>query len=167
MESIPIVLRSIPLIAPALAAAMALTACSSGGGDLAPGLTQRMDQASATLDRTAALNIVNDFRATSGAPALQPDPALDARAQEMARAYADNNARPDKPADVDAMRLSSGYATFADTFSGWRNAQADAGTLADPAHARAGFGVAYSESSTYGVHWVLLLDGADRMAAAQ
>ncbi len=161
-------LRLISSLLPAVLAAVLLAACSSGGGgELAPGLTARMDQPGATLDRTAALNIVNDFRATNGAPALQPDPDLNARAQELATAYANSNERPAKPADVDAMRLSSGYATFANTFSGWRTGQADAGTLADPAHTRAGLAVAYSDSSTYGVHWVLLLDGATETASAQ
>lgn len=138
----------------------ALAACS-GNTSLAPGLTARMDAPGATLDRAEALNIVNQFRQSRGVPPLNADPALDAEAQQLAATYADNNTHPQKPASAAAMRLSAGYATFAETFSGWRATAADAAALADPAHSRAGLGVAYAGDSTYGVHWVLLLGGTE------
>ena len=55
------------------------------------------------------------------------------------------------------MKLSAGYATFAETFSGWRNSPADAVALKATA-GKAGIAMAYNGSSTYGVHWVLVLD---------
>lgn len=129
-----------------------------GGGALAPGLAARMDQAGASLDRATALGIINDYRATAGAPALVPDAALDANAQALASAYASTGTAPRLPEGAVAMRVSAGYATFAETFSGWRNSPDDAKVLAATAATRAGLGVAYNSGSTYGVYWVLVLE---------
>ena len=57
------------------------------------------------------------------------------------------------------MRISAGYANFAETFSGWRATSADASALIDPNVTSAGLGVSYAPNSAYGTHWVLLLDG--------
>lgn len=151
----------------ALVAATALTACSGSVTPLAPGLTARMDQPGARLDRASAFGIMNHFRATRNAPALTDDAALDEKAQALAEQYAAASSPPAKPEGVADMRLSSGYPTFADTFSGWRNGESDAGTLTNPAHTRAGLGVAYSPNSAYGVYWVLLLDGGMQTASAR
>ena len=55
------------------------------------------------------------------------------------------------------MRLSAGYATFAEVFSGWRAVPADASALATPGVGRAGLGVVYEPASQNGVYWVLVL----------
>ncbi|MHB1111340.1 MAG: CAP domain-containing protein, partial [Devosia sp.] len=65
---------------------------------------------------------------------------------------------PKLPDGAVAMRVSAGYATFAETFSGWRNSPADAQALTDKAATRAGVGVGYGANSTYGVYWVLILE---------
>lgn len=117
-----------------------------------------MDQPGASLNRAEALGILNHYRATTGAPALTTDAALDAMAQDLAAVYARSGTAPKLPAGVLGMRVSAGYANVAETFSGWRNSPADAQAIADPAARRAGLGVAYSANSTYGVYWVLLLD---------
>lgn len=148
----------------ALAAAavlvLALAGCSGmgGGAPLSAGLTARMDQPGASLNRAEALGIVNAYRATAGAPALAADTGLDTSAQALAAAYASTGKAPGLPDGAVAMRLSAGYASFADTFSGWRNSPADAQVLADGRARRAGLGVAYNAGSTYGVYWVLVLD---------
>lgn len=139
------------------AAALALAGCTSGGG-LAPGLVARMDQPGANFDRMAALAILNDYRSTTGAAPLAADAGLDANARTLATAYANTGTAPAIPAGAVAMRVSAGYATFAETFSGWRNSPADAQVLATESASRAGLGVAYDADSAYGVYWVLLLD---------
>jgi uncharacterized protein YkwD len=54
------------------------------------------------------------------------------------------------------MKLSAGYATFAETFSGWRNNPADAvGLLATAS--KAGVAVAFNPASSYGIYWVLVV----------
>lgn len=145
-------------LAAATALALTLAGCMSGGGGLAPGLVARMDQPGASFDRGTALAILNDYRSSTGTAPLAADSGLDANAQSLAAAYARTEAAPTMPEGVVAMRVSAGYATFAETFSGWRNAPADAQVLAAGSATRAGLGVAYDANSTYGVYWVLLLE---------
>lgn len=153
-----------PAILPlaAILAGLALSACSMGGGGsagiaLAPGLSARMDQPGASLDKAQAIGIINAYRATNGLPALVSDPALDGSAQALANQYAQTGTPPRTPQDLAVMKLSAGYATFAETFSGWRNNPADAAGLKANA-TKAGVAVAFNQSSAYGVHWVLVLD---------
>lgn len=142
----------------ALATALALTlAACSGGAPLSGGLTQRMDQPGANLNRGEALGILNHYRTTVGASALAPDSGLDTTAQSLAAGYA-KGTQPKLPDGAVAMRLSAGYANFAETFSGWRNSPDDAAALSNKSATRAGIGVAYDANSSYGVYWVLLLD---------
>ncbi|HQZ11643.1 MAG TPA: CAP domain-containing protein [Devosia sp.] len=153
-------MRFARFVLPATATLLALTlaACSGGGGAaLSGGLTQRMDQPGANLNRGEALGILNHYRTTVGAPALSADAGLDATAQGLANEYA-RGTQPKSPGGVVAMRLSAGYANFAETFSGWRNSPDDARALGNAAASRAGIGVAYDANSSYGVYWVLLLD---------
>ncbi len=139
-----------------LGASVALSGCSTT--PLPSGLTARMDHAGANLDRAEALLLISQFRASRGARPLVSDPDLNATAQNMANRYASSSARPPKPgANVIHMRLSAGYSSFAQTFSGWRGRTEDANIIADPNVTSAGLGVAYSANSSYGVHWVLLL----------
>lgn len=150
---------SLPRLAAAALVALTITACSSGGGaPLSSGLTARMDQPGANLNRAEATGILNAYRTTTGSPALAADAGLDTSAQALAAAYAQSGTAPKLPEGAVAMRVSAGYATFAETFSGWRNSPADAQVLSDKAATRAGLGVAYNSSSTYGVYWVLVLE---------
>lgn len=155
---IPTKLISAAALAAALAALPLLSACSGGPAALSSGLTARMDQPGASLNRAEALNILNAYRSTAGAGTLVADAGLDATAQSLASAYAQSGTAPKMPAGAVSMRVSAGYATFAETFSGWRNSPADAQVIAGASARRAGLGVAYNASSTYGVYWVLVLD---------
>lgn len=130
---------------------------TTGNVGLAPGLTAEINAPGVQMDRQSALNIVNQYRATRGAAPLTADPALDAQAQSLATAYAQSGTPPTRPADAAAMRLSAGYANFANTFSGWRNSPADADVLAQGDARRAGFAAVYDPNSAYGTHWVMLL----------
>ena len=116
-----------------------------------------MDQPDASLDRAQAIAMINAYRATNGLPALAPDAALDGTAQTLANQYAQTGTPPRAPQELTVMKLSAGYATFAETFSGWRNSPADAVALKATA-GKAGIAMAYNAASTYGVHWVLVLD---------
>jgi uncharacterized protein YkwD len=138
-----------------------LIAGCTGPSSLPAGLTERMDAPGARLNKAEALAIVNQLRSSRGAQALVLDDGLNAEAETLAARYAGTGNAPQKPEGAGAMRVSAGYANFAETFSGWRSRTDDAGVLADPAYQRAGFGVSYSSNSTYGVHWVLLLTGSN------
>ena len=149
---------SIVRLAVVAALALALAACSMGGGQqLSSGLSARMDQPGASLSRVEALFLLNDFRRSQGASDIRGDAVLDATAQSLATSYARSGTPPAAPTGIRAIRFSAGYATFAETFSGWRNVPSDAAVLADPGSRRAGLAVAYEPNSTNGVHWVLLL----------
>ena len=57
-----------------------LAGCSlgfGGGGGLPAGLVAPMDRPGAVLDRREALNILNSYRSTTGAPALRAWPSPD------------------------------------------------------------------------------------------
>ena len=158
------VLRNLkPAILPlaALVAGLTIAACSMGGASapiaLSPGLSARMDQPGASLDRAQAIGMINAYRATNGLPALTPDAALDGTAQTLANQYAQTGTPPRAPQELTVMKLSAGYASFAETFSGWRNSPSDAVALKATA-SKAGIAMAYNAASTYGVHWVLVLD---------
>lgn len=143
------------------ATAALLTACSSFGGPASPGalsagLSARMDQPNARLDSQEAIGLVNAFRATRNMPPLLADAGLNGTAQALANQYAQTNTAPAKPQALVQMKLSAGYATFAETFSGWRNNTADAVGLVAPA-TKAGIAVAYNPASSYGIYWVLVL----------
>lgn len=117
-----------------------------------------MDSQGAQLDRSTALSVVNQYRATVGAGALTEDAALDATADQLVAQYAKTGTQPPKPAGVLDIRYSAGYFTFAETFSGWRNSPADAPALIDKAATKAGVAAVYDANSGYGVYWVLLLE---------
>lgn len=139
-----------------LCAVLSLAACTPTG--LPTGLTARMDAPGAQLDRAEALNIINQYRASRGAPALVLDTGLNTMAQTLAAKYATSNTPPKQPDAASAIRVSAGYTNFAETFSGWRSRESDAAALNAPNHKRMGLGVAYSANSTYGTHWVILFD---------
>ena len=140
---------------------LALAGCSSFGGatapaGLSPGLSARMDQPGATLDRQQAIALINSYRATRGVAPLTPDAGLDGTAQALANQYAQTGNAPTKPQALGQMKLSAGYANFADTFSGWRNSPADAAGLVAQG-SKAGIAVAYNAASSYGIYWVLVV----------
>src|SRR5690606_5000075 len=131
----------------AVLAAISIAGCSmmapaSSPGGLAPGLTARMDQPGATLDRVQAINLINAYRATRGVAPLTPDAGLDGTAQALATQYAQSGQAPSTPQGLVAMKMSAGYPTFAETFSGWRNNAADAQALAANA-TKAGVAMSY------------------------
>jgi Cysteine-rich secretory protein family len=151
----PVKRRLLLQFIPALLGTAALAGCT-GAGDLPAGLTARMDAPGALLDRTDAFAIINQFRAGKGVPTVTPDEALNTTAQALAVQYASKTTPPTAPGDVKVVRFSAGYPTFAETFSGWRNAVEDADALATTGVSRAGLGVAYDANSAYGVYWVLV-----------
>ncbi|ODT71659.1 MAG: hypothetical protein ABS75_07525 [Pelagibacterium sp. SCN 63-23] len=152
------------LLCAAMASALLVAGCSfvggGGGGTsagaLTPALSARMDQPNATLDSVQAINLINAYRATQNMPPLTADAGLNGTAQALASQYAQTNVAPTKPQALVQMKLSAGYSTFAETFSGWRNNAADAIALTANA-TKAGVAVAFNPSSSYGTYWVLVI----------
>jgi uncharacterized protein YkwD len=141
----------------AVAAILALTLAACSSTRLSDGLTQRMDQSDAQLNKAEAIGIINHYRTTVGAPALTEDPGLSAQAQAIAATYAKTGRQAAKPEGTSEIRYSAGYATFADTFSGWRNSGQESLVMSGKSVTRAGIAVVYEENSPYGVYWVVIV----------
>ena len=124
---------------------------------MASGLSARMDQPGARVDPAAAVGIINAYRSTTGVPPLANDASLDAIAQALASQYASSGTPPSAPPGVVAIKLSAGYATFAETFSGWRNSPQDAQALTVRNATKAGVASAFNGSSSFGVYWVMVV----------
>ena len=138
-----------------------LAACSTGGGGtpLSQGLSQRMDQPGASLNRAEALGIVNSYRGTVGAGALRadaesrchgagPGPAVRIErhlAQDAGRRGDDRRQRRLSQLRRDLLRLAQQHRPTP------RSSPSRSAT-------RAGVAAVYDANSTYGVYWVLLLD---------
>ena len=149
-------LTTLARIALVVAFAMSAAACSTGG-QLSSGLTARMDQGGAQLNKGEALGIINHYRSTVGVGPLTEDPALSATAATMAAAYAKTGRQASKPDGTIEIRYSAGYATFAETFSGWRNSGQASQVMSGKTPTRAGIAVVYEPTSPYGVYWVVIV----------
>src|SRR5262245_29513354 len=110
----------------ALAVLLTMGPAACSGGGLPEGLSQSMDKPGAQLNRQDAFNIINQYRQSVGAQLIADDPTLDAAAQQAVNDYAKTGRQTPKPAGTIQIRYSAGYATFAETFSGWRNSPQDA-----------------------------------------
>jgi uncharacterized protein YkwD len=141
----------------AVAAILALTASACSSTRLSDGLTQRMDSSTAQLNSAEAIGIINHYRTTVGVAPLMEDPALSAQAKTIAASYAKTGRQATKPEGTSEIRYSAGYATFADTFSGWRNSGQESLVMSGSSVTRAGIAVVYEENSPYGVYWVVIV----------
>jgi uncharacterized protein YkwD len=141
----------------AVAAMLALTLAACSSTRLSDGLTERMDSGTAQLNSAEAIGIINAYRATLGVGALMEDPALSAQARTIATTYAKTGRQATKPEGTSEIRYSAGYATFAETFSGWRNSNQQSLVMSGTSVTRAGIAVVYEETSPYGVYWVVIV----------
>jgi uncharacterized protein YkwD len=141
----------------AFAALVAVTLAACSSTRLSDGLTQRMDSGTAQLNKAEAIGIINSYRATVGVGPLVEDPSLTAMADTAARNYAKTGRQATKPEGTSEIRYSAGYATFAETFSGWRNSGQQSLVMSGSSVTRAGIAVVYEENSPYGVYWVVIV----------
>ena len=141
--------------------AVTLAACSMGGpaspAGLPPGLSAPMDQPGAGLDSVQAVGLINAYRATNGVAPLQVDDGLNGTAQALANQYAQTGTAPSKPQALNQMKLSAGYQTFAETFSGWRASPQQSLVMSGKTVTRVGIATVYEEASPYGVYWVVIV----------
>lgn len=141
----------------AVAAILTVTIAGCSSTRLSDGLTERMDTGTAELNTSEAIGIINHYRSTVGVGALVEDPALSAQAKIMAANYAKTGRQASKPEGTSEIRYSAGYATFAETFSGWRSSEQKSLVMSGTAVTRAGIAVVYEENSPYGVYWVVIV----------
>ena len=127
----------------------------------------RLEQAGAQLDPVAGASLINAYRRANGLPPLQLDGEL-MRAAEVA---ADRAAREDRstfgempqlplsagrPAHV---KLSAGYLTMAEAFSGWRDVPLYNKALLSRDARSLGIAAIRAPQGKYRVYWALATDG--------
>lgn len=151
------------------ACALLLAACAPTQRATVPPFYQNLGSASASVDATAAADMISSYRRNHGLGAVTVDPAL----VRIAAAEAAATARTDKPVSADAMKTrlvaqgvttpavnaSAGYRTLAEAFSGWRESPAHNRTMLDKRATRMGIATAYAPGSKYKVYWVMVMAG--------
>lgn len=147
-----------------------LSACA---GDIQPAsggiptLYLPLASQSASLDTSAAREMISAYRKGRGEAPLAIDPEL----QKLAETEAAAMAVADKPSQSRTVRnaigrlgyqgadanLSAGYHTLAEAFSGWRDSPPHNAVMLAPEATRMGIATAYAPGSKYKVYWALLV----------
>jgi uncharacterized protein YkwD len=152
------------------------TACLLGGcaseppAEPQPSFYRRLDEGSA-LDQQAALSFVNGHRARAGLAPLVLDPALSEEARQRAASVAatDTSTWGETPSvgaqkvatggAVRIERVSAGYRTLAEAFSGWRDSPQHNKVMLAPGATRMGIAAVDRPGTKYRVYWDLIVAG--------
>lgn len=154
----------------ALAAAAALAGCVEPPPTTdVPGFYRRIDEGAA-LDEATALALVNAHRARNGVGGLALDPALGAQARQRAStvAEADTSTWGEVPKVTPAAaragsaarreRVSAGYRTLAEAFSGWRDSPPHNAVLLERQATRLGIAAVDRPGTKYRVYWAIIVE---------
>ncbi len=148
-----------------------LSACMDGRSPTTdvPSFYRRIDEG-APLDEAAALSLVNAHRARSGVAPLALDPALSAQARQRAAGVAETDtstwgevprltpAAAGRPGAVRRERVSAGYRTLAEAFSGWRDSPPHNAVLLERAGTRLGIAAVDRPGTKYRVYWAIIVE---------
>lgn len=150
-----------------LVAALGLAACSTTDRPAVSVIYARLDKAGATIDTNAALSMINAYRQSKRLAPLTEDQALSSEAATIASSAARDDKStfgemPDMAQGASGsariVRVSAGYYTVAEAFSGWRGVpQHDAAMLA-PNATRLGIATALAPNAKYKVYWTLIVE---------
>ncbi|MEN3931642.1 CAP domain-containing protein [Microvirga sp. W0021] len=146
--------------------ALTLAACDNDAKKSRPSFYVSLASASAQIDSKMASNMISAYRRNHGLGPLVLDPALQAAAEQEARAMAGS----DKPTSADTIKqrlarsgtakaevnTSAGYHTLAEAFSGWRDSPQHNRVMLNASMKRMGIATAYAPGSKYKVYWVLI-----------
>lgn len=150
---------------------LSLSACAESrppSGDV-PSFYRRLDEG-APLDEEAALSLVNAHRARNGAGPLTLDPALAAQARRRAAGVAETDtstwgevpkvtpAAARQGATIRRERVSAGYRTLAEAFSGWRDSPPHNAVLLERAGTRLGIAAVDRPGTKYRVYWAIIVE---------
>lgn len=139
--------------------------------DGTPSFYRRLDEG-APLDAEAALSFINGHRARAGLGPLALDPGLSAEARRRAASVAETDTSTwgetpsvgvQKAAAGRALRLervSAGYRTLAEAFSGWRDSPQHNKVMLAPAGTRLGIAAVDRPGTKYRVYWDLIVAGS-------
>lgn len=135
-----------------------------------PSFYRRLDEG-ATLDQQAALSFVNGHRARAGLAPLVLDPALSEEARQRAASVAatDTTAWGEVPSvgtsrastggTARQERVTAGYRTLAEAFSGWRDSPQHNKVMLAPHATRMGVAAVDRPGTKYRVYWDLIVAG--------
>ena len=162
----------------ALAAAVLLSGCLSGGGDPAvkdPSFYRSMAASGAQVDAATAASMISGYRKNNGLAEVSVDPELmklaEAQAQAMAsrdklghdviRSFSDRLKGQGYRSKTAAENVGAGYHTLAEAFSGWRDSPPHRANMLLNGATRIGIAAVYSPKSKYKVFWALILAEPD------
>jgi uncharacterized protein YkwD len=154
------------LLGPALVPLAACNTAPTAGP--VPVFYQRLDEG-ADLDQQAAADMINAWRAKKGLGPLALDPALSdqARARAAGVAATDTSTWGEMPKITQAAtgggqrseRVSAGYRTLAEAFSGWRDSPQHNAVMLAPFGTRMGIAAVDRPGTKYRVYWCLIVAG--------
>lgn len=132
-----------------------------------PTFYQRLDEGG-TLDEAAAVSLINGHRARTGLAPLVLDPALSEEARRRAGSVAatDTSTWGETPrieaaragvAGARAERVSAGYRTLAEAFSGWRDSPQHNAVMLAPWGRRLGIAAVDRPGTKYRVYWAIVV----------
>lgn len=148
-------------------ATISLAACATAPQPETSAIYQRLDKSGSSLDTNAALSMINAYRQSKRLAPLSEDQALSSEAATIASGAARDDKStfgqmPDMAQGASGsariVRVSAGYYTVAEAFSGWRGVpQHDAAMLA-PNATRLGIATALASNAKYKVYWTLIVE---------
>jgi uncharacterized protein YkwD len=157
--------KSALILMSTLVVGLALGSCGSNRTSSTPGLYTRLDQAGQAFDPVISVSMINGYRRDRNLPPLIFDATLAREAEVRAAnaAEADRSTPGEVPAlkneetpDGKTIRLSAGYRTAAEAFSGWRDVPAHNAALLSRQATRIGIAAYYVPSSRYRMYWALV-----------
>ena len=157
--------KSALILLSSLAIGLVLGSCASNRTGSTPALYARLDQAGQSFDPAISVSMINGYRRDRGLSPLILDQNLSQEAQmrASAAAEADKSTPGEVPAlkneetpDGKTIRLSAGYRTAAEAFSGWRDVPAHNAALVSKQASRIGIAAYYVPSSRYKIYWALV-----------
>lgn len=157
--------KSALILVSSVALGLVLGSCASNRTGSTPALYARLDQAGQSFDPAISVSMINGYRRNRGLSPLILDQNLaqEAQMRASAAAEADKSTPGEVPAlkneetpDGKTIRLSAGYRTAAEAFSGWRDVPAHNAALVSKQASRIGIAAYYVPSSRYKIYWALV-----------
>lgn len=148
-----------------LTLSLVLGSCASNRTDSTPALYARLDQAGQSFDPAISVSMINGYRRDRGLSPLVFDDSLarEAEIRATAAAEADRSTPGEVPVlkneetpDGKTIRVSAGYRTAAEAFSGWRDVPAHNAALLSRQATRIGLAAYYVPASRYKIYWALI-----------
>lgn len=162
-------IRPAPILLAALLGAVVAGCGAEPPAAGVPSFYQRLDEG-ASLDEQAAAAMINAYRARKGLQPLALDPALSAQARQRATTVAatDTSTWGEVPRvqavaagsdrGVRRERVSAGYRTMAEAFSGWRDSPPHEAVLLERAGTRLGIAAVDRPGTKYRVYWAVIVE---------